>query len=154
MRNQKSIIRPQNPCPGSASPGRFKMLLYSIPVWVLVLLLISCGTSMEKLRPWLNNMKGETTINVEGKWESPEWGTAYFIQKDGNLTGTIGSYEIIGSINGDTVYLVIGSSGTFYNSAILKYYKNSLIGKYTYNKLKDDNLPRKSYAMTLIREGE
>lgn len=124
-----------------------------ILTFFLTLSFFSCNT-LENGREWLNKMQGETTIDINGAWISDEWGTAYFIQKEGTLTGTISSYEIIGSIKGEKVFLVITYSGEFYYSAILQYKKNLLTGHYCYSTLDDEELPRKSYPIILIRSKE
>jgi hypothetical protein len=114
-----------------------------------IILLGSCKTSLQSLRPLLDDLKGDPKVNIEGEWTSDVLGNGVLIQKDNMITGSLGSYEVQGAVNGDNVYLLIGYAGTFYYSAILQPYKTLLIGKYSYSKLSGGRFTDLAYPLTL-----
>jgi hypothetical protein len=128
--------------------------LISILMVCSMVYFISCRSLIENYRPWLDSMKGKPTINVEGVYESDEWGQAVLIQKDNVITGTIGSYDIQGSVNDKTIYLVIGSSGSYYFVAILEPYKNLIMGRYGTYIPRNKQFSGRSYPLTLKKTME
>jgi hypothetical protein len=99
----------------------FKNLLLA---GLLALTLSACALTRSDTNPWLESKAGKTNDNISGKWTTyggagPNWGEANFIQDGSRFYGTLGSYYVDGSINGDHLYLVLSSGKKVYYTARL-----------------------------------
>jgi hypothetical protein len=99
----------------------FKSALVAV---LLALTLSACALTRTDTNPWLESKAGTATENISGKWTTyggagANWGEANFIQDGSRFYGTLGSYYVDGSINGDHLYLVLSSGKKVYYTARL-----------------------------------
>lgn len=87
----------------------------------------------EKGYQWLSDQMLPPEINVSGNWNCPDWGKSSFLAQDGaKVGGHLGDYPVEGVVSGKQLFLLIGSGGWFYYSAILEAAgDNMLIGYYS-----------------------
>ncbi|MBU1236916.1 MAG: hypothetical protein KJ634_02090 [Gammaproteobacteria bacterium] len=91
---------------------------------LLALTLSACALTRKDTNPWLEAKAGKTGENISGKWTTAggvgaNWGEANFIQDGTRFYGTLGSYYVDGSINGDHIYLALSSGKKVYYTARL-----------------------------------
>jgi len=95
-------------------------------VSLLSLMLAACGSlTRSDTNPWLDSRAGAVNENIAGKWTTAggvgaNWGDANLIQDGSRFYGTLGAYNIEGSINGDHLYLALSSGKKVYYTARLK----------------------------------
>jgi hypothetical protein len=72
-------------------------------------------------KAWLGAHTGPATINVNGFWYEPAWGTIVLNQAEGKseLTGRGDNWDITGVVSGNHVYLLFSSKGNIAYSAVL-----------------------------------
>lgn len=70
------------------------------------------------------------TINVTGVWESVDWGVATMNQAGDRVTGTIGAYNIVGRISGQTAYFAYMYKDKAYYKSVLIMQNGILLGHY------------------------
>jgi hypothetical protein len=109
---------------------------------VLMLLCIAlpapliAGRLEDKGKAWLDTQKDPAEINVNGGWDSEEWGVLHLSQtkESREVRGSGGGYELTGVVSGKNLYLLFASSrGTVDYCAVLKSDSdNSLAGHYYY----------------------
>jgi hypothetical protein len=86
---------------------------------------------------WLDAQKDPAAINVNGAWESDEWGTLYLIQADGSrdVSGNGGGYEITGVVSGDRLFMLLSTKHIVeYCATLSPNGENGLIGTYSNRK--------------------
>lgn len=81
--------------------------------------LSACALTRTDTNPWLASKAGKASDNIAGKWTTydratPNWGEANFIQEGSRFYGTLGSYYVDGSIDGDQLYLALSSGKKVY----------------------------------------
>jgi hypothetical protein len=91
---------------------------------LLALTLSGCALTRSDTKPWLESQAGTASENISGKWTTyggagANWGEANFIQDGSTFYGTLGSYYVDGSINGDHLYLALSSGKKVYYTARL-----------------------------------
>jgi len=91
---------------------------------LLALVLSACALTRSDTNPWLEARAGNASENITGKWTSSgglgaNWGEANFIQDGSRFYGTLGSYYVDGSINGEHLYLALSSGKKVYYTARL-----------------------------------
>jgi len=111
-------------------------------------------TASGKGKKWLDAQKDPAAINVNGRWESEEWGTlscAYFPtvvetgcpttlhlrQAEGSreVHGSIGEYEITGVVSGRLLFLLFSMNQSIEYCAVLSAEdNNTLAGSYSYRR--------------------
>ncbi len=126
---------------------------------VLVLILSACALTRTDTNPWLEAKAGATHDNISGKWTTydratPNWGEANFIQEGSRFYGTLGSYYVDGSINGDQLYLVLSSGKKVYYTARLNKTPDGYAGKVVQGAIIEQTRTDEGYQlMTLKRLG-
>jgi hypothetical protein len=127
---------------------------------LLALTLSACALTRTDTNPWLEAKAGKTSDNISGKWTTydraaPNWGEANFIQDGSRFYGTLGSYYVDGSIDGDHLYLVLSSGKKVYYTARLnKSPDGSYAGKVVQGAIIDSGRSDEGYQlMTLHRLG-
>ena len=93
-------------------------------VVLLALTLSACALTRSNTNPWLESRAGKAGENISGKWTSSggvgaNWGEGNFIQDGSRFYGTLGSYYVDGSINGDHLYMALSSGKKVYYTARL-----------------------------------
>jgi hypothetical protein len=91
---------------------------------LIALTLSACALNRTDTNPWLESRAGQAGENISGKWTSTgglgaNWGEANFIQDGSRFYGTLGSYYVDGSINGDHLFLALSSGKKVYYTARL-----------------------------------
>ena len=89
-------------------------------VVTLLLLCISFPTSLAAAKvevegkAWLDSQKDPAEINVNGVWDSEEWGTFHLIQAEGSrdVSGNGGGYEITGVVSGKRLFMLFSDKHT------------------------------------------
>lgn len=94
-------------------------------VCLVSLTLGGCALTRGDTNPWLDARAGAASENIAGKWTTAggvgaNWGEANFIQDGSRFYGTLGSYYVDGSINGEHLYLAISSGRKVYYTARLR----------------------------------
>ena len=77
----------------------------------LLLLCITFPTSLPAAKvelegkAWLDSQKAPAEINVNGTWNSEEWGDLHLIQPEGSrdVTGNGDGYKIVGVVSGKSL---------------------------------------------------
>ncbi len=80
----------------------------------LLLLCISVPTSLTAAKvevegkAWLDSQKAPPEINVNGTWNSEEWGDLHLIQPEGSrdVSGNGDGYKITGVVSGKSLFLL------------------------------------------------
>jgi hypothetical protein len=88
-------------------------------------------------RAWLDAQKDPPAINVNGTWDSDEWGRLHFIQTEGSrdVSGNGGGYEITGVVSGKRLFMIFATHQTVDNCAVLSPNgDDSFIGTYSSRK--------------------
>lgn len=93
----------------------------------LLLLSISFPVSIgaakvkEEGRAWLEAQKDPPAINVNGTWDSDEWGRLHLIQTEGSreVSGNGGGYEITGVVSGKRLFMIFANNQTVDYCAVL-----------------------------------
>src|SRR5256886_16212019 len=86
----------------------------------LLLLCISFPTSLPAAKvevegkAWLDSQKAPPEINVNGVWNSEEWGDLHLIQPEGSrdVSGNGDGYEIVGVVSGKRLFLLFAEHHT------------------------------------------
>lgn len=127
---------------------------------LLVLTLSGCALTRTDTNPWLDSKAGKTSDNISGKWTTyggvgANWGEANFIQDGSRFYGTLGSYYVDGSINGDHIFMALSSGKKVYYTARLnKNPDGGYAGKVVQGAIIDQSRSDDGYQlMTLKRLG-
>jgi hypothetical protein len=94
-----------------------KQLTFAV---TLLFLCISFPTSLAAAKvevegkAWLDSQKDPAEINVNGAWDSEEWGAFHLIQAEGSreVSGNGGGYEIVGVVSGKRVFMLFSEKHT------------------------------------------
>jgi hypothetical protein len=106
----------------------------------LLLLCISIPTSLTATKGevqgkvWLDAQKDPAAINVNGTWDSEEWGTFHLVQTEGSrdVGGNGAGYEITGVVSGKRLFMLfISRRALNYCATMSPNGENSLIGTYS-----------------------
>ncbi|MCB4359277.1 hypothetical protein [Quatrionicoccus australiensis] len=92
--------------------------------FLVALMLSACALTRSDTNPWLDARAGQSGENIAGKWTTAggvgaNWGEANFIQDGSRFYGTLGSYYVDGSINGEHLFLALSSGKKVYYTARL-----------------------------------
>ena len=88
-------------------------------------------------KAWLDSQKDPAEINVNGTWDSEEWGTFHLTQSEGSreVSGNGGGYEITGVVSGKRLFLLFSESHTVeYCATLSPNGTNTLAGTYSNRK--------------------
>jgi hypothetical protein len=106
----------------------------------LLLLCISFPTSLPATKgevegkAWLDAQNDLAAINVNGTWDSEEWGTFHLVQTEGSrdVSGNGAGYEIAGVVSGKRLFMLfISRRALDYCATLGPNGENSLIGTYS-----------------------
>jgi hypothetical protein len=109
----------------------------------LLLLCTSFPTSLTAAKvevegkAWLDSQKDPAAINVNGAWDSDEWGAFHLSQAEGSreVSGNGGGYEIVGVVSGKRLFLLFSESHTVeYCATLSPDGENTLSGTYSNRK--------------------
>jgi hypothetical protein len=109
----------------------------------LLLLFISFPTFLAAAKvevegkAWLDSQKDPADINVNGAWDSDDWGGFHLIQAQGSreVSGNGGGYEIVGVVSGKRLFLLFSEKHTVeYCATLSPNGENSLAGTYSNRK--------------------
>jgi len=84
-------------------------------------------------KAWLTQNTAPAEVNVNGIWQSPEWGEINLIQAQGSneVTGDGDGWKIDGLVSGKKVFLLFSDKGRVNYSAVLTAESDSrLVGGY------------------------
>jgi hypothetical protein len=88
-------------------------------------------------RAWLDDQKDPPAINVNGAWDSDEWGRLHLIQTKGSrdVSGNGGGYEITGVVSGKRLFMIFATHQTVDYCAVLSPNgDDSFVGTYSSRK--------------------
>jgi hypothetical protein len=106
----------------------------------LLLLCIFSPTSLTAIKgevegkAWLDAQKDPAAINVNGTWDSDEWGTFHLLQTEGSreVSGNGAGYGITGVVSGKHLFMLfISRRAVNYCATMSPNGENSLIGTYS-----------------------
>lgn len=113
--------------------------------FVLIVLLVgisfptSLGAAKVEVegKAWLDSQKDPAEINVNGVWDSEEWGTFHLNQAEGSrdVSGNGGGYDITGVVSGKRLFMLFSEKHTVeYCATLSPDRENSLSGTYSNRK--------------------
>jgi hypothetical protein len=117
-----------------------KQLTFAV---ILLLLYISFPTSLPAAKvevegkAWLDSQKDPAEINVNGVWDSEEWGDFHLSQPGGSreVSGNGGGYQIVGVVSGKRLFMLFFENHTVdYCATLSPNGENSLAGTYSNRK--------------------
>lgn len=88
-------------------------------------------------KAWLDAQKDPPAMNVNGAWESEEWGSFRLTQAEGSrdVSGNGGGYDITGAVSGKRLFLLFSTRHTVeYCATLSPNGENSLTGTYSNRK--------------------
>jgi hypothetical protein len=109
----------------------------------LLLLYISFPTPLPAAKvevegkAWLDAQKDPPEMNVNGVWDSEEWGDFHLTQAEGSrdVTGNGGGYHIMGVVSGKRLFMLFFANHTVdYCATLSPNGENSLAGNYSNRK--------------------
>ena len=79
---------------------------------------------------WLDAKQGAVEVNVDGIWNSKDWGKVTLSQKEGarELVGRGDGWDVLGAVSGKKVYLIFSHKGRVAYSAELTAESPNLLG--------------------------
>lgn len=100
---------------------------------------ISLGAAKVEVegKAWLDSQKDPAEINVNGVWDSEEWGTFHLNQAEGSrdVSGNGGGYDITGVVSGKRLFMLFSEKHTVeYCATLSPDRENSLSGTYSNRK--------------------
>ena len=117
-----------------------KQLAFAV---ILLLLCISFPTSLGAAKvevegkAWLDSQKDPAEINVNGVWDSEEWGAFHLTQSEGSreVSGNGDGYQIVGVVSGKRLFLLFSERHTVeYCATLSPNGENSFAGTYSNRK--------------------
>ena len=107
-------------------------------IWlILTMSFLFCGCSTylltdENVNPWLISKAGKPSINITGIWDGGNmmtggWGEGRFMQDGNKIDGTLGLYNVRGSVNGTEIHLALISKMQIYYTVALKATNNTIL---------------------------
>lgn len=109
----------------------------------LLVLCVSLSTSLTAAKvevegkAWLDAQKDPPAINVNGAWDSEEWGAFRLFQTEGSreVSGNGGGYQITGVVSGKRLFMLFSTNHTVeYCATLNSSGENSLAGTYSNRK--------------------
>lgn len=88
-------------------------------------------------KAWLDSQKAPPEINVNGVWDSEEWGTFHLTQAEGSrdVGGNGAGYEITGVVSGKRLFLLFSEKHTVeYCATLSPDGENRMAGTYSNRK--------------------
>jgi hypothetical protein len=95
---------------------------------------LSAGKLDKAGRAWLDAHNDAPAMNVDGTWDSDEFGEIHLSQENGSrdVSGIGGGYEIVGVVSGKHLYLLFLTGNTVeYCSVLNAGSGNSMMGTYS-----------------------
>ena len=119
-----------------------KILKY-IAVCLAAGAIVSCASLIRtQTHPWLESKAGPSDIQLTGTWNAGAtmgggWGNGIFVQEGSHFTGSFSLYSVEGVVNGNDVYMVIGSGRAVYTAHLKKASDGNFVGKTAYQAIID-----------------
>jgi hypothetical protein len=119
-----------------------KQLTFAVTL-LLPLLCLAFPTSLTAAKgevegkAWLDSQKDPAAINVNGTWDSEEWGTFHLVQTEGTreVSGNGGGYVITGVVSGKSLFMLFSARrGLEYCATMSPNGESSLIGTFSSRK--------------------
>jgi hypothetical protein len=88
-------------------------------------------------KAWLDAQKAPPEMNVNGVWDSEEWGDFHLTQSEGSrdVSGNGGGYQIMGVVSGKRLFMLFYENHTVdYCATLSPNGENSLAGTYSNRK--------------------
>jgi hypothetical protein len=107
------------------------LLCISFPIF------LTAGKVEVEGKAWLDSQKDPAEINVNGAWDSEEWGDFHLTQAEGSrdVGGNGGGYQIVGVVSGKRLFLLFVNNHTVdYCATLTPNGQNSLAGTYSNRK--------------------
>jgi hypothetical protein len=85
-------------------------------------------------KAWLDSQKDPPAMNVNGAWDSEEWGAFLLTQTEGSreVSGNGGGYHITGVVSGKRLFMLFSTKGTVdYCATLSPNGENRLTGTYS-----------------------
>lgn len=85
-------------------------------------------------KAWLDAQKDPPEMNVNGPWDSEEWGAFHLIQAEGSrdVSGNGGGYDITGVVSGKRLFLLFSTRHTVdYCATLSPNEEHGLSGRYS-----------------------
>jgi len=114
-----------------------------LPVVLGLALALGCrapGIDPKLASTWLDSKTEPANLDVSGDWESVAdylaggWGSGAWVQKDNQVTGTLGPYVLDGRVAGKKMYAVIQSGSRIYYTAVLELGEDGRLSGMAYGK--------------------
>ena len=105
-----------------------------LSISLVILCSSGCGIGIlpKDANSWIAQEQDQPSIDISGKWKSTEWGTGAIVQKGRRFTGTLGEYEVRGTVHGRTVRILFIDDGEIWWSGYLKPTERSALkGEYS-----------------------
>jgi len=138
-----NLTIPEAPAPRREAEKETSLVKQLTLALMLLLLCISFPISLAAAKvevegkAWLDAQKDPPTINVNGTWDSDEWGTFHLVQTEGSreVSGNGGGYDIVGVVSGNRLFLLFAEKHTVeYCATLSSNGENSLAGTYSNRK--------------------
>jgi hypothetical protein len=88
-------------------------------------------------KAWLDAQKDPAAMNVNGEWNSEEWGPVHLTQSEGKreVSGNGDGYDITGVVSGKRLFLLFAQGHTVeYCATLSPNGENSMAGRYSNRK--------------------
>lgn len=114
-----------------------KQLTFALTLLLLcVAFPVSLGAAKVEVegKAWLDAQKDPPEINVNGAWDSEEWGAFLLTQPEGSreVTGKGGDYDITGVVSGKRLFMLFSTKHTVdYCATLSSNGEKSLTGTYS-----------------------
>jgi hypothetical protein len=98
---------------------------------------LTAGNVEDQGKAWLDTQKDPAAINVNGTWDSEEWGVLHLRQAEGSreVSGSGGGYGITGVVSGKRLFMLFSTRRTVEYCATLSFEDDhSLAGSYSNRK--------------------
>lgn len=117
-----------------------KQLTFAVALLLLCISLptfLAAGKVEVEGKAWLDAQKDPPELNVNGAWNSEEWGDFHLKQSEGSreVSGNGGGYQIVGVVSGKRLFMLFASNHTVdYCATLSPNGENSLSGTYSNRK--------------------
>ena len=113
---------------------------------MLAAVLLGCLPSIREGRAWVNGKVGTASINVDGYWNSEQFGAGRLVQKENLVTGIIGDYYAEGSVNNNRLWMVLTTDRAWTEITVeLSLADSVLDGRYARGMLTEQNGKKVSF---------
>lgn len=136
-----------------------KRLAFAVSLLLFISFAISLNAAKVEVegKAWLDAQKDPPEMNVNGAWNSEEWGAFLLTQTGGNrdVSGKGGGYDVTGVVSGKRLFMLFSSKHTVeYCATLSPSGENTLTGTYSDRKsrLKSGLCQESSRTMIMTRK--